>query len=314
MKTTFFKIAGVLLFLFLSTELLYLFALPKIINLPKQIPSIEKIFKEKTGLTLKIEKAVFKTYKDFSFSINSQYINVEDTDGETVFQAEQPFIKINPFTIFLKKVSIKNISSKNVVLNFSRFDEKTFGADVFSYNASKMPLDIDLSKSYINIAPYKILLNDTYLHKIVILEGLGFNIKPINKKLSRLVTQGHLQIDNNISDFDLNIESKFFIKKKFDIQNYSAIGKITNINLKSLSPYIEQQTGLKNAKGIINITFNSVSDKKSENTTEIDISAEDISINENIKKMTENIFLPVEVQFRYDGDDNDIFKIKKNWK
>ena len=36
----------------------------------------------------------------------------------------------------------------------------------------------------------------------------------------------------------------------------------------------------------------------------------DISINENIKKMTENIFLPVEVQFRYDGDDDDIFKIK----
>ena len=51
-------------------------------------------------------------------------------------------------------------------------------------------------------------------------------------------------------------------------------------------------------------------DKAKDYYDKIEKCEKDISINENIKKMTENIFLPVEVQFRYDGDDNDIFKIK----
>ena len=51
-------------------------------------------------------------------------------------------------------------------------------------------------------------------------------------------------------------------------------------------------------------------DKAKDYYDKIENCEKDISINENIKKMTENIFLPVEVQFRYDGDDNDIFKIK----
>jgi hypothetical protein len=51
-------------------------------------------------------------------------------------------------------------------------------------------------------------------------------------------------------------------------------------------------------------------DKAKDYYDKIENYEKDISINENIKKMTENIFLPVEVQFRYDGDDNDIFKIK----
>ena len=42
----------------------------------------------------------------------------------------------------------------------------------------------------------------------------------------------------------------------------------------------------------------------------IENSAKNIIINEKIKSMVENNFLPVEVQFKYDDDDEDVFKIK----
>ena len=43
----------------------------------------------------------------------------------------------------------------------------------------------------------------------------------------------------------------------------------------------------------------------------IEKSTKEIIINEKIKSMVENIFLPIDVQFKYDDDeDNDIFKIK----
>ena len=51
-------------------------------------------------------------------------------------------------------------------------------------------------------------------------------------------------------------------------------------------------------------------DKAKDYYENIENSVKDILINEEIKKMTESTFLPVEVQFKYDDKNTDVFKIK----
>lgn len=275
----YFKITGVLLLIITVIQVFYVFCIPKIIDINSTVPKIKSLFNEKTGLSLDVLNLKIKTYPDFSLSLEANEAAVFDTDGEIVFQAKNPFFKMQPAALFIKKIKISSISSDNLILNFTRFSDKTFGADVFSYKKSLLPFDMDLNGAGIKIDYYKIFFADKYLHKNVSLEGSTFDLEPLSRKLSKLTTDGKLNVDGKIASFNFNIISRFFISKKLDLKDYSAAGKITNIDLQAFAPYLENLWDIKNAKGVINIFFNSVSGKQSQNVAEITLKCKDISLN-----------------------------------
>lgn len=260
------------------TASLYVFALPKVINIQSRIPQIQYIFNQKTGLTLEIKNPSIKTYFSGIFSAKADEIGIYDTDNDVVFKTSTPSFKVQPLKLIFKKLSIREIKAQDTILNITRFGNKEFGADVFSYRGKKLPVEIQLQGSKIEIGKYKIFFEDKYLKKNLSLEGSEFVLKPMTRKLSELTTDGKINIDKRTASFNFNIISNFLIKDKFNFGDYSIAGKITNLDLQAFAPYLDNIWKLKNAKGIININFSTGENKK--NIAEIDVKAQDISINE----------------------------------
>lgn len=268
----------VLAVIWLITASLYVFALPKIVNIQSRMPQIEYLFNKKTGLTLDVKNPTVKTCFSGAIYAGADEIGIYDTDKDVVFKTNNPSFKIQPLKLIFKKLSIREIKAQDTILNITRFSEKNFGADVFSYKFDKLPIDIQFQGSNIDVGKYKIFFEDKYLKKNISLEGSEFVMKPISRRLSNLTTDGKLNIDGKTASFDLNIISNFLIQEKINFGNYSIAGKITNIDLQTFAPYLDNIWKLKNAKGLINVNFSTGGNKK--NIAQIDVKAKNLSINE----------------------------------
>lgn len=274
----FIKFLFAIILVFIAVQSFYVFCLPKIVNIPSRVPVIQKYFTDKTNLVLYISEPKLKTYSNFSLSFAAKEISVSDKENNPVFWIKNPSFKIQPIFLLIKKFKIQEIIAEGFTFNSVRFNDKRFTADIFLKRT--LPLDIDLNGANIDLNYYKIYFDDQFLKKIICLEGSNFKIKPETRSLSKLITDGTLSIDNEVSTFDLNVLSKFLITKKLDLKGYSASGKISEINLQTLSPYLDNIWGIKDAKGLIDIKFNAANKNKSDNISEIIVQTQDISLNE----------------------------------
>ena len=146
----------VLAVIWLITASLYVFALPKIVNIQSRMPQIEYLFNKKTGLTLDVKNPTVKTCFSGAIYAGADEIGIYDTDKDVVFKTNTPSFKIQPLKLIFKKLSIREIKAQDTILNITRFSEKNFGADVFSYKFDKLPIDIQFQGSNIDVGKYKI--------------------------------------------------------------------------------------------------------------------------------------------------------------
>ncbi len=272
--------SGLAILLIAVIEIFYVFFFPKMINIEEKMPVIEKIVKEYTEKSLQTEKIELKTYPSFAFEISAKSITLYNKDKSKLFFANNPIIKIQPLNLIFKTLKIDELKANDVV-----FDASDLQKEIYSKNLKQkleIPINIDVNRASIDIENYQILFKDTYLNKNMVLKGKKFDLSPVTSKLSKLSTDGTLDIDSKICSFNLNIKSNFFIKNKPDFEGYSAEGNISNIDLQTIAPYLNTFTDYKNAKGIINININSEKAKNKNNLTEINIIAKDISVNEGI--------------------------------
>lgn len=274
-----FSICFLILFVFLI-QCFYVCFLPKLLNIQNKTPYIQQIFEDKTKLKLDIKNLQLKTYWNFSVSVSSDEIKIQDDTNNVIFKTEKPFIKIQPLKLLFKKLKLENLYGTNSTLNITRFANKEFGTNDFTFDGSEFPIDIEASSADINFDNFNIIFQDNYLGKKVTLNGTKFQIYPVSKKLSKLITDGKISIDDKTADFNFSAVNRFIISKKFDLKDSSASGEIKNIDLSAFDVYIDKFFNLKNAKGIINIDFNSsvVNDKKNE--SELSVSVQDLSVNE----------------------------------
>ncbi len=301
------KLFAILILIFVFIQIFYVVYLPEFININSKIPAIEKFFYKHTGLILSVDNVRLRTFRDFTFTLSADKVNIYDCNKRIILDSENPFIKVQPIYFIFKKFKIKELKTDNLDIELVRYKNKLFNFDTDLLKNLKSPLNIDLSASNIDISDYKICFNDEFLNKFMFLQGSKFKTSLLSQKLTKLNAVGLLNIDGNISSYDIEIISRFFLSKELNLEDYSSYGQIKNINLQGLAPYLEDIVHLKNSKGKIDISFNSILKKNKKNITEINIKANNLSVNEGDYEKQFILKAPLNIFMRISADKKTLF-------
>lgn len=269
------------LMLFLAViEIFYVCFLPKIVNIEKNLPIIEKIVTEYTEKSLTVEGVKLKTYPSFAFKLSAKSLSLYNKDRTKLFFTVNPSIKIQPLSLIFKTLKIDELNTDEVLFDATGLQKEIYSGKIDF--RQDIPLDVNINRASINMKNYLIVFKDRYLNKKILLRGGKFELSPLSRKLSRLTTDGTLDIDSKICSFNLNIKGNFLIKNKFNFEGYSANGNISNIDLQTIAPYLNAFTDYKNAKGVVNVNLHSEKSKNRDNLTEVNVIAKDISVNKGV--------------------------------
>ena len=219
------KIVLFVLILFILTEFFHVFCLPRVVDIEDLTRKVSCILQENAGLSLSIENPKFKTYFDFSVSLGADKIFVLNDKKRIVFSTEKTFCRVQPFGLIFKELNLKEFRAKNVEFNISELDKKLL--EELLKKDRDMFLDIKTNNSNVETDGYRIYYYDEARKKDIILEGQTFDIKPVNRGLSCLTTDGNFKIGDKTARFNVNILSKFLFKKKFNFKDFSVTGNVT---------------------------------------------------------------------------------------
>ena len=264
--------------LFLLTEICYVKFLPNFINKSENISALEKFLENKTGYKVSAENSTVKTYPNFDISAKSRNIKVFDKNKNLIFNTDNFYIRINPLPLLTKKIKIREFKTDSVYTDVSTIYK--IYTNKPADKTHKVNIKTDLRKADIAVEKYTLICADSKLNKKLILEGNRLNITPDGTNKSSLITSGQLVLDKVITTYNLNIAGKFLLSDKTKIENFLINGYINNINLQSLSPYLDKYTEYKNAKGLLNIKFGTEPVIKNEQISSIDVKINDLSVNE----------------------------------
>ncbi|MCR5261351.1 MAG: DUF3971 domain-containing protein [Candidatus Gastranaerophilales bacterium] len=266
--------------LFAMTEVFYIKFLPSFLNDSAKIEEFEKLLENKTGYKIFAQNCTIKTYMNFDISAKSSNVEVFDKNEKLIFNTKDIYIRLNPLPIIFNKIKIKEFTTSSVFTDLSTLYE-IYAA---TPQEKRQPVSIkaDLRKSAVRIDKYSLICEDKKLKKKIELDGSALNLKPEKKDKSVLTTSGNLVIDKVITSYNLNVDGKFLLSEKSKISDYLIKGYIDNIDLQSLSPYLDTLTEYKNAKGLINIKFDTETTVNKEKISVIDANIKDLSINEGI--------------------------------
>lgn len=282
-KNKFLISAGIAALIFLGLQMIYVFVIPKAINISEKTGKIEKILKEKDNIDAKIINPSLKTFWDFSVKFDAEKIDFKAPNNRNIFHADGFSLKINPFKLILKQLALKEFNSENLYIDITRFDKEIFGFGSFF----RFDLNSDFTPSFkganVKIDNYKISIDDRFVNKKFVLQGDTFDIKPFKKNLLVLTASGNLYSEEKCAEFNLNLISDLFVSKKSNLQNYSVTGFIKNINLKQLEPYIAGIPKINSAEGFLNLNFNSTTlNEKKGTLLEIRAETDNIALNKGI--------------------------------
>lgn len=303
-KSKYIKISFIILLLLVLADFFHVFCLPKVVNINSICKNYKKEFFKKTDLYFSVENPVLTTYPDFSVSIKADKINVFHTYENTIFSTKNFYLKIQPLKLLFRKLKVKEFQTSDIFLDLSPINEKTLNQ--YNLKNKTLPFEIEAVHSKIKADKYKIYYSDLKNNQDLILSGQNFDIEPLRKGLSSLNTKGELKIGNEIAYYDLNILSKFLFKRKLNIKDFSATGKIIGINLKALEPYLAILGEYENANGKADIIFNSQLNQKNYNLSEINIKIKDLAINKG--NFEHQILAPGEniLQLKFQTGRNDL--------
>ena len=269
------NIACLVLLLITVVDIFYVNFLPDIIY--RKLPVLENYVSEKYGFQTKIVNPQIKTYPNFKIFMSCQKFTIYHKN-DIVFNSLNSDVTIQPLAIIFKSLKINKFKSEELYVNFT-YLKHNFSKDK-NNKLKKLPIKIDADKALFDIKTYKFIYADKKLNKNLSINGNFFKLFPSSKKFSELTTDGYVSIDKNISSFNLKIIGKFIFNNKIDFQNFSITGYVKNIRLEKIAPYLNEFTQYKNAKGLINISFNSVIKENKNYITDIITTIEDLSINE----------------------------------
>ena len=199
--------ASIAAIFFLILQIFYVFVLPKCINISGKIPEIERIMKEQTNSYIKIKNPSFKTFFDFSFEIKADSLNLENSDKKQIFYGNDICIKIQPLSLLLKQISVKNLEVSNLLVNLTRYNEKVFGfGDKIKFDFDSN-FELKLNNTNVYIEKYNISLDDKYIGEQISFNGNNIDVIPINRNFSEVLINGNISSKEKIAEYKIDFEN-----------------------------------------------------------------------------------------------------------
>ena len=134
-----FKASLIIIFLFVLTDIFYVFFVPKILNSETITDKLQKTVESRTGYQLSIVNPQFKTYPNFNISFSSDKIIINTAGNTPVFNTDNFYIKINPVKFLFKTVCIRELSGISIYADLSPFKE-----DIIRLLSEELIYKIDL--------------------------------------------------------------------------------------------------------------------------------------------------------------------------
>ena len=264
--------------LVLLLQFFYVFVLPKIISINEKISYIENFVNERTKISIKIDNPEIKTFFDFTVEFKADKVELNSSDNKRLIYGDNISVKIQPLTLLLKQISVKNLEIKNLFVKLTRYDENIIGlSDKLKFNVNGKS-NLKISNTNIHIDNYNILLDDRFVYKKLTFSGKNIDVTSLNRNISEILASGKLNIDKNISEYDVKLTADFSDTKHF-AENCLIDGYIKNISLKPFEIYMKSSPDINTTEGIINLAFNT--ERKNKKTNLINLAADfnDIAIN-----------------------------------
>lgn len=250
-------IISILSFLLLA-EAVFIFIIPKIINIQKRVPFVEKLLYDKTDAKLHIENPVLKTYADLSAGIKADKFIITTKQDEMIIKSEDVFVRVPLLPLLFKNLNIKHISAQNIEANIIQNKDGKFNLEKLVFKSDKKLIKLKLRNTRCNISKYNIDFTDQKYNKHFLLKGNYFKISDFTmKKLIDLETDGQIISKNIDSSFRIKIFTRLPLKQNIDHPKAVISGFIKDFNLSDFTPYIKNyfNNDINSLNGIINLNF-----------------------------------------------------------
>lgn len=257
------KITFILLSLFIILfEAIYLFAVPKIIDIVLKKNTFEKLLEKETGLKLKKSSLKIITRMTFSADINAKNLSVTDKNNAEVINADDLTISIFLPSLIFNTLEIKRIDTQNFYAKITKDKDNNFYLGTYKFDRTPKN-NIKIKRFSADISDSKITLNDTFSQQSAdfIISQVTIN-KYIEDKYLGAYLDAQIVTNKNISGIDVSVNTVLPFVKNIDKAKLN--GDIQNFDLSAYSSllalYADDQ--IKNINGVINAEFGTKSDKR----------------------------------------------------
>lgn len=224
-------------------ECIYLFAIPPVLNEFTKTNYIKSLFSKNTNAKLEYSKIKIKTHIKPNITIKADKISIIDKEDNSItLYADNINSEFAVLPLICKQLNFKRLYADNFQINIKRDKDGNFNLAKLFPQKNKKLFKLRLNKSIISFNNLDIYSTDEQLNNSLNIKAEPFKVG-YKKKASTIdiKTKGQIITNNENSDFDINIKTKFpFNLKDFNKDFIDGNCYIYNINLKPLSLLIKE--------------------------------------------------------------------------
>lgn len=240
-KNIFNKKILLILILLIIIEIIYLFAIPPILNHLAAKNKIHNLINKLTNANIEYQNAKFKTSVTPNLTLYLDKLKIQDKDKSYCFiDADNLIIKISLTDLLRKRINIKNLEIENSILYVFQNKNGKFNFEELFPQKGKNAFHLFVKNNNLSIKNYNATFEDKILNKKTSINGTPLKLNIINKENITLITKGYISTETEKSDFDINIFSSLPISSKITPETISGNCTIFNVNLDMLFPYIKK--------------------------------------------------------------------------
>lgn len=232
----------------------YYWGIPAIVNIQQRVPYIENFAKKELGMELSVVNPRLKMGLKPALWLEASEVKVVDKSTYPLF-VKNAKIKINLLPLLFKSVHIAYFSCDKIDADL-KIDKKhrLYIGEHLILKVSDSSISFEDAK--MDIQGYKIKFKDELNKKQILLSGDYFNLAQFrSNEHIKFSTDSTLTINGKSSVINADVDFILPLKKLLDTNEIIFDGKITNLDLSELSPYIAKLThnDIRKISGILNV-------------------------------------------------------------
>jgi len=240
---------SLLIFVIALINWAYFVMLPYSINISKHKPEIVKYLKTRIDVPYSLGNLKLKTTWDLGVILYADSIKLSRNDGENLIYAKNVEVKVPILPLLTKKVYLKEIAADYIDINATRSKKGVLDLTKIVSLKSKPRFKIKLEATSLRLGDYKMIFTDNFypVKKNFAFSGKDFAIKSFTPNSFIDVSANDIKLNSSINKLNqiqtlanvafstsLPLNTKSFEKNKLKFS-----GKVNNLELNELKPYLQ---------------------------------------------------------------------------